>query len=98
MKTSTVPVFSIQVGMSGPLASYLVRQAGTTLGAAASQDLAAVGGSHSLAETVDLLAVPFQDTSCFDAGEKAGLLRTYSAADRSFSRWPVPQLTVLGAL
>ena len=37
--------------------SFLVAQAGTALGAAASQDLTAVGGSHSLAEAVDLLAV-----------------------------------------
>ena len=37
--------------------SFLVAQAGTALGAAASQDLAAVGGSHSLAEAMDLLAV-----------------------------------------
>ena len=35
----------------------LVGQTGAALGAAAGQDLAAVGGSHSLAEAVDLLAV-----------------------------------------
>ena len=35
----------------------LVGQTGTALGAAAGQDLTAVGGSHSLAEAVDLLAV-----------------------------------------
>ena len=43
--------------MSPAHESFLVAQAGTALGAAASQDLAAVGGCHSLAETVDLLAV-----------------------------------------
>ena len=43
--------------MSPAHESFLVAQAGTALGAAASQDLAAVGGSHSLAEAVDLLAV-----------------------------------------
>ena len=32
-------------------------QAGAALGAAAGQNLAAVGGSHSLAEAMDLLAV-----------------------------------------
>ena len=35
----------------------LVGQTGAALCAATSQDLAAVGGSHSLAEAVDLLAV-----------------------------------------
>ena len=43
--------------MSPAHESFLVAQAGTALGAAASQDLAAVGGSHSLAEAMDLLAV-----------------------------------------
>ena len=43
--------------MSPAHESFLVAQAGTALGAAASQDLAAVGGSHSLAEAVDLLAM-----------------------------------------
>ena len=37
--------------------SRLVGQTSAALGAATSQDLAAVGGSHSLAEAVDLLAV-----------------------------------------
>ena len=43
--------------MSPAHESFLVAQAGTALGAAASQDLTAVGGSHSLAEAMDLLAV-----------------------------------------
>ena len=37
--------------------SLLVAQAGTALGAAAGEDLAAVSGRHSLAEAVDLLAM-----------------------------------------
>ena len=36
---------------------FSVGQTGAALGAATGQDLAAVGGCHSLAETVDLLAV-----------------------------------------
>ena len=43
--------------MSPAHESFLVAQAGTALGAAASQDRAAGGGSHSLAEAMDLLAV-----------------------------------------
>ena len=43
--------------MSPAHESFLVAQAGTALGAAASQDLAAVGGSHSLAESMNLSAV-----------------------------------------
>ena len=44
--------------MSPAHESFLVAQAGTALGAAASQDLAAVGGSHSLSEAVLHLCVP----------------------------------------
>ena len=43
--------------MSPAHESFLVAQAGTALGAAASQDLAAVGGCHSLAEAVLLGAL-----------------------------------------
>ena len=43
--------------MSPALTFLLVGQTSAALGAAAGQDLAAVGGSHSLAEAVDLLAV-----------------------------------------
>ena len=43
--------------MSPAHESFLVAQAGTALGAAASQDLTAVGGSHSLAESMNLSAV-----------------------------------------
>ena len=43
--------------MSPAHESFLVAQAGTALGAAASQDLAAVGGSHSLAEAMLLLSL-----------------------------------------
>ena len=43
--------------MSPAHESFLVAQAGTALGAAASQDLAAVGGSHSLAEAMDFVAM-----------------------------------------
>ena len=50
--------------MSPAHESFLVAQAGTALGAAASQDLAAVGGSHSLAEAMDLLAVQFLGLIC----------------------------------
>ena len=46
---------SVQV--SPALPSLLVGQTGTALGAAASQDLTAVGGGHSLAEAVNLLAM-----------------------------------------
>ena len=40
--------------MSPTLPCRLVGQTGTALGAAASQDLTAIGGSHSLAEAVNL--------------------------------------------
>ena len=43
--------------MSPAHGPFSVAQAGTALGAAASQDLAAVSGRHSLAEAVDLLAM-----------------------------------------
>ena len=43
--------------MSPAHESFLVAQAGTALGAAAGEDLAAVSGRHSLAEAVDLLAM-----------------------------------------
>ena len=43
--------------MSPAHESFLVTQAGTALGAAASQDLAAVGGSHSLSEAMHLGSV-----------------------------------------
>ena len=46
---------SVQVSPALPFLS--VGQTGAALCAATSQDLAAVGGSHSLAEAVDLLAV-----------------------------------------
>ena len=46
---------SVQV--SPTLPCRLVGQTGTALGAAASQDLTAVGGGHSLAEAVNLLAM-----------------------------------------
>ena len=39
------------------LLSRSIGQAGAALGAATGQDLAAVGSSHSLAETIDLLAM-----------------------------------------
>ena len=43
--------------MSPALPFYLVGQTGAALGAATGQDLAAVGRGHSLAETMDLLAM-----------------------------------------
>ena len=58
---------------------FSVGQAGTALGAATGQDLAAVGGSHSLAEAVDLLAV-----------ELLGLIGTFgSHAETPPVRFPV---------
>ena len=45
----------VQVSPARPF--RLVGQTGAALGAATGQDLAAIGGSHSLAETVDLLAM-----------------------------------------
>ena len=46
---------SVQVSPALPFLS--VGQTGAALGAATSQDLAAIGSCHSLAEAVDLLAV-----------------------------------------
>ena len=43
--------------MSPRASVRLVGKTSTALGAAAGEDLAAVGGRHSLAEAVDLLAV-----------------------------------------
>ena len=51
------PSLKTSVQVSPALPFLLVGQTGAALGAATSQDLTAVGGSHSLAEAVDLLAV-----------------------------------------